>query len=45
MTIGELIAYLQDNFDEDSKIIFSNDNGYTYGVIKEYQIDEMNEED
>lgn len=32
MTIGELMAFLQD-FDEDTKIYISNDNGYTYGGI------------
>lgn len=32
MTVGELIAFLQD-FDEDQKIYISNDNGYTYGGI------------
>lgn len=37
MTVGELIQYLS-QFDESSKIYFSNDNGYTYGSLKNYQI-------
>ncbi len=44
MTVGELIQYLS-QFDEDSKIYFSNDNGYTYGSLKDYQIQEDYEED
>lgn len=32
MTVGELIAFLQD-FDEDTKVYISNDNGYTFGGI------------
>lgn len=32
MTVGELIAYLED-FDEDAKVYLKNDNGYTYGRI------------
>lgn len=39
-TVGELISYLQ-QYDEDEKIIFSNDNGYTYGAIKERLLDEI----
>lgn len=33
MTVGELIEFLQD-FDEDTEIILSHDNGYTYGGIR-----------
>ena len=33
-TIGELIAYLE-NFDRDIRIMYNNDNGYTYGTITE----------
>lgn len=44
MTVGELINFLQD-FDEDSKIYLSNDNGYTYGNITEYTIWEDEEDD
>ena len=34
LTIGELIEALS-QFDEDEKIVFCNDNGYTYGKIDE----------
>ena len=44
MTVGELIQYLS-QFDEYSKIYFSNDNGYTYGSLRDYQIQEDYEED
>ena len=44
MTVGELIQYLS-QFDEDSKIYFSNDKGYTYGSLRDYQIQEEYEED
>ena len=37
MTVGELIQYLS-QFDESSKIYFWNDNGYTYGSLKNYQV-------
>ena len=32
MTVGELIAFLQD-FDEDTLFVLSHDRGYTYGSI------------
>ena len=32
MTVGELIAFLTD-FDDDTPVYISNDNGYTYGGI------------
>ena len=32
MTVGELIAYLED-FDEDTEVYLKHDNGYTYGGI------------
>lgn len=38
MTVGELIAYLED-FDEDAKVYLENDNGYTYGRITANSID------
>ena len=44
MTVGEFIQYLS-QFDEASKIYFSNDNGYTYGSLKDYQIQEDYVED
>ena len=33
MTVGELIAFLSD-YDENTKIYTSQDNGYTYGGIR-----------
>ena len=32
MTVGELIAYLED-FDEDTEVYLKHDKGYTYGGI------------
>ena len=43
-TVGELVDYLS-QFDEEAKVYFSNDNGYTYGSIKDYQIQEEYEDD
>jgi hypothetical protein len=40
ITVRELIEYLQDNLDLDSRIVFSNDNGYTYGYITETVVGE-----
>ena len=40
ITVRELIEYLQYNTDLDSRIVFSNDNGYTYGYITEDVVDE-----
>lgn len=42
MTVGELIETLQ-QFDEDTPIYLSHDNGYTYGSINDRDIntDEM----
>lgn len=40
ITVRELIEYLEDNLDPDSRIVFSNDNGYTYGYITESVVDE-----
>lgn len=51
LTVRELIEYLQYNTDLDSRIVFSNDNGYTYGYItedvvgEEYYEEETEEED
>ena len=39
ITVGELMRLLED-FDEDTKIYISNDNGYTYGSVTEYRIHE-----
>ena len=32
MTVGDLIRFLE-QYDEDTKVYLSNDNGYTYGSI------------
>lgn len=39
MTVGELIAFLQD-FDEELPVFLRNDRGYTYGSITENDIEE-----
>ena len=39
ITVGELISELR-NYDEDDKIVFSNDNGYTYGIISRESLDD-----
>ena len=44
MTVGELINYLE-QFDEDQKVYISNDNGYTYGSISNWDFNEKMEEE
>ena len=44
MTVQELIDCLE-GFDPDAKVYFSNDNGYTYGNISEWDFNEKYEED
>lgn len=39
MTVGELISFLED-YDEDTPIYLSFDNGYTYGGITEARFEE-----
>ena len=39
LTVGELIELLQD-YDDDLPIVFSHDNGYTYGGIRKELIEE-----
>ena len=39
MTVGELISFLED-YDEDTPIYLSFDNGYTYGGIIEARFEE-----
>lgn len=39
MTVSELIELLQD-YDGDLPIVFSHDNGYTYGGIRKELIEE-----
>lgn len=38
MSVRELIDFLESEFDEDEKVLFSNDNGYTYGWVSEGRI-------
>ena len=40
MTAGELIEFLQ-GYDEDTPIYLAFDNAYTFGGIKEYEIEEI----
>lgn len=40
MTAGELISYLE-QYSEDTKVVFCNDEGYTYGVIEHNSIGEV----
>lgn len=40
MTVGDLVHFLMENYDEDTPIILSHDNGYTYGGIREEDIEE-----
>lgn len=44
ISVGELIRELE-NFDEDEKIVFCNDNGYTYGSISGRLIVEVDDEE
>ena len=44
MTVGELMMTLS-GFDEDTPIYFSHDNGYTYGSLREENIDERYQDD
>lgn len=44
MTVGELIEFLE-QFDETTEVYLKNDNGYTYGRITEYSIEEGEVED
>lgn len=43
LTVKEMIEILQ-AYEEDTPIYFCNDNGYTYGSIKEYDIEDGYEE-
>ena len=44
MTVGDLISFLSD-FDEDTPVYLSFDNGYTYGGITEGRFEEREEEE
>lgn len=39
ITVKELIQELE-QYDEDAKVVLSHDNGYTYGGISRYSIEE-----
>lgn len=41
MTVRQLIDELECNYNENDKIVFSNDNGYTYGYVGAGYIDTM----
>ena len=43
MTVGELISFLSD-FDEDTPVYLSFDNGYTYGGVTEGRFRDPDEE-
>lgn len=43
MTVGELIDELR-GYDEGLKVVFSNDNGYTYGYISSEDVDIVSKE-
>lgn len=45
LTVGELMAYLEDFLDEDTPIYLKFDNGYTYGSISGRNIEEGEVED
>lgn len=46
LTVGELISYLE-QYDEEAPVVFSNDNGYTYGNLSAGTVSdvEVEEED
>ena len=44
MTVEELIAYLE-QFDGDTKVYLSNDNGYTYGSITDTSFSDEDDEE
>lgn len=44
MTIGELKELLRD-FDDDDLFIISHDNGYTYGSLSSWSMQEAQEDD
>lgn len=44
MTVGELIAALEE-FDDDAQVILSHDNGYTFGGIRYGMMTEEEDEE
>ena len=43
MTVRQLINYLEDFADEDATVLLSFDNGYTYGGVREINIEPIEE--
>ena len=43
-TVEELIEYLK-SFDKDSKVLFRNDGGYTYGAVTPGSFEEAYEDE
>ena len=44
LTVGELISLLKE-FNRDAEVFLSHDNGYTFGEIKEYDFECVDEDD
>lgn len=44
ITVGELISFLED-YEPDTEVYLSFDNGYTYGGIQQHNLEEVYEED
>ena len=44
MTVGELMNFL-DGFDEEAEIFLSHDNGYTFGELREGDLNEDEKEE
>ena len=44
ITVGELINYLH-QFDSEEAIVLSFSDGYTYGRLSEYRIEQIEEEE
>lgn len=40
LTVRKLIELLEENFEDDDRVYLRNDNGYTYGSITEYDIND-----
>ena len=44
LTVGELISYLE-QYDEETPVVFSNDNGYTYGYLSDDTVSDIEVEE
>ena len=44
MTVGELRHFLED-FEDDLPVILSHDRGYTYGGLRDYLFEELEDEE